>query len=166
MTIDERLLRAVHSSLTVRWGTSAPYAFGKVRCERANFAQDPFVELDVVVPDESLGSVIPVARQIVFGELAERGWPNTMVEFTPRVARGRRRRFVDQNEASESTGRNKMGVEHAIRFAIVKRSPLHVAAFPLGSGSYANLPENPHRPLNDCIVCDGRGCEFCPKVGP
>lgn len=168
---DETLLRAAHSSLAISWGTTAPFAIGKARCERASFSQDPHVEVEVTVPMDAFPGVIPVVRQRVFAELAERGWDNTEIAFTPRVALGRRRKFVDENESSSSFGRSKFGEQHTIRFPIVKCGPLHRAAFPIGWGSsWAPIPENPDRGQPRCAVCggplaDGTGCEFCPKTG-
>ena len=35
----EQLLRSMHRSLAVRWGTTAPFTIGRVRCEQVGFAR-------------------------------------------------------------------------------------------------------------------------------
>ncbi len=81
----------------------------------------------------------------MYGELAERGWTADDIEFVPNVQLRayRTRRFRDENESSESFGRNKMGLEHRFAFLMSKR--LAAATF-VKFGTYARLPENPSRP--------------------
>ena len=136
----EAFLRDLHGSLTFQFGTTAPYMVGAVRAEKIGFAQIPCVVVDVYVRDEDLPSLIPITRQRVFGELAERGWANETIAFVPSVQRGRRRKFVDENEGSTSSlGRNKFGRQHRVSFEMVDRE-LVQATF-VGFGSFARLPE-------------------------
>lgn len=138
--IPEALLRSVHTSLCIRWGTTVPYAVGRVTCEKVGFAAIPCVRCTVNVPERGLDSLVPIVRQRVFGELAERGWDDTAVAFRPTVRRGRERLFVDENESSDSLGRRKRGVEWEFHFEITDRE-LKRQAFPVGQGSFALIPE-------------------------
>lgn len=136
--VNEALLRTAHSSLCIRWGTNAPFAIGHVSAEKIGFASDPCVVVTVDCRDEDVSSLVPVVRQRVFAELAERGWENQVIEFVPSVQRNRRRRFVDQNEESESYGRNKFGHEHRFSYRMVDPE---FAKATFTRGSYAQLPE-------------------------
>lgn len=135
--MNEELLRAAHSSLAIRWGTTAPYAIGKISTEKIGYAQIPCVVLNVWCRDEDLSSLVPIVRQRVFGELAERGWDNDSIQFQPIVQRNRRRKFTDENESSDSFGKSKFGQEH--RFSWEMRPELAAATF-IGFGSFKPLP--------------------------
>lgn len=136
----EDLAIAAHESLTIRFGTDAPYAFEKVRCEKIGFAGIPCVVIGVTCRGEDLDAMIPIARQRVSRELAERGWSLRDLKFVPNVLRGRRRRFVDENETSETRGLNKFGVQHDIRFEMERE--LAALTF-VGGGSFKQLPDKP-----------------------
>src|SRR5262245_5919496 len=131
------LLRAMHSSLCIRFGTTAPYAIGAIRAERVGYAQDPCVVLDVYCPDDSLSALVPIVRQRVYGELASRGWNPESVEFTPSTMRDRRRKSRDENESSESYGREKFGNHYVFRFRMARE--LAAATF-VGFGSFRSIP--------------------------
>ncbi len=137
MSVDEQLLKAAHNSLCIRWGTTGPYAIGRVTAERIGYAQDPCVVVTVTCRDEDLSSLVPITRQRVYRELAERGWTPDDIEFRPSTQRGRRRRFVDENESSESLGRNKMGSEYRFSFRMERDLARQTFA---GGGSFKNLP--------------------------
>ncbi len=132
----EQLLKAAHNSLGIIWGTTGPYAIGPVSAERIGYAQDPCVVVTVTCRDEDLSSLVPITRQRVYRELAERGWTPDDIAFTPTTQRGRRRRFVDGNEASETLGKNKMGVEY--RFSFGMERGLARETF-VGFGSFRTL---------------------------
>ena len=134
------LLKQAHASLCIRWGTTAPFHIGTVSAEKVGFAQLPSVVVTVVCRDEDISSLVPVVRQRVYGELAERGWTPDDIGFTPSTQQGRRRKFVDQNEESESTGRGKFGTEYRFWFDMVR--DLAKATLVRG-GSFAVLPERP-----------------------
>jgi hypothetical protein len=136
----EGLLRAAHKSLCIRFGTTAPFQLGKVRAEKVGYAQIPRVIMDVVCREQDVDALIPIVRQRVYGELAERGWDDTVLEFRPSVGMSSRRRarFTDQNESSQSYGRQKMGCRMTVGFDIVDAEFRH-ATF-RGFGSYASLP--------------------------
>ena len=84
-TTDERLLKQLHSSLCVRWGTTAPYAIGRVRAQRIGFASIPMVVVDVWCRSRDYEALIPIVRQRVYTELAERGWTPDDLKFVPTV---------------------------------------------------------------------------------
>lgn len=134
----DQLVRAAASSLAITWGTGAPFAIGKIRAERVGFASLPSVVLDVYCRAEDLGSVIPIIRQRVYGELAERGWRPEDVSVVPMVGAGRTRKYRDENERSDSCGRNKMGVQHNVRFDMSRE--LAAATFQ-GFGSFKSIPD-------------------------
>lgn len=131
------LLKLAHGSLCIRFGTTAPFSIGRVSAERVGYAQDPCLTLNVVVRDEDLPALVPIVRQRVYGELAERGWTADDIAFTPSTMRGRRRKFRDENESSESFGRDKFGTEYAFRFHMERE--LAAATF-VGFGSFRSLP--------------------------
>src|SRR4051812_27172016 len=108
----DQLVRAAASSLAISWHTGAPFAIGKIRAERVGFASLPGVVLNVYCREADLPGVIPVVRQRVYGELAERGWRPEDISVVPMVSTGRTRKYRDENERSDSHGRNKMGVEY------------------------------------------------------
>jgi hypothetical protein len=132
------LLRSMHASLCIRFGTTAPYKIGKVRGEKVGYAQIPSLVLDVYCRDEDLGALVPIVRQYVYGELAERGWSADDLGFVPGTMRGRRRKFRDENESSESYGRDKFGIEYQFRFDMNRE--LAAATF-VGFGSFKSIPE-------------------------
>lgn len=138
----EALLKGMHASLTVRWGTEAPFSIGHVRAERVGYADIPGVVVTVFCRDEDLSALVPITRQRVYAELAERGWTPDDIEFQPSVQRNRRRKFRDENESSESYGLNKYGREH--RFLFEMRRELAKATF-VGSGSFRELPNREDR---------------------
>jgi hypothetical protein len=139
MDLNESLLRQAHSSLCIRWGTTAPYAIGRVSAEKVGYAQIPSVVVTITCRDEDVSALVPIVRQRVFAELAERGWANEVIGFGPSVQRGRRRKFRDENESSETHGRDKFGNEQRFRFDIADRA--FAAATFQGFGSFAQLPE-------------------------
>jgi hypothetical protein len=132
------ILKQAHSSLCIRFGTDAPFAIGPIRGEKVGYAQDPCVALDVTCRDEDLSALVPIVRQRVYGELAERGWGPDDVQFTPMTLRWRRRKFRDENESSSSYGRDKFGI--AYRFTFRMESELARATF-TGFGSFRPLPD-------------------------
>jgi hypothetical protein len=141
---DAEFLVELHRSLAIRWGTMTPYTIGRLRCEQVGFARIPCIVFDVIIPERGLDGLIPVLRQRMYGELAERGWDAESVKFVPGVMRGRERVFVDDNESSGSHGKRKRGVEFEVRWEMEDRD-LRQATFPLGTGTYAQLPERPGR---------------------
>lgn len=134
---DLDLLKQAHASLCITWGTTGPYSIGRVSGERIGYAQDPCLVVTVTCREEDLSALVPVTRQHIYRELAERGWTPDDVAFTPSTQRGRRRRFTDGNEASETHGRNRMGVDH--RFSFRMERDLAHATFN-GFGSFRPLP--------------------------
>ena len=132
-----QLLKSVHNSLAVRWGTSAPFHIGWIEAEKIGFAGIPSVVCNVFCRDEDLGSLVPIVRQRVYTELGSRGWGPDDIEFTPTTQRGRRRKFTDTNESSETRGREKFGILY--RFSFEMERELAHATFQ-GSGSFKKLP--------------------------
>lgn len=136
--MDEQLLKTMHASLAITFGTTAPYKVGHVEGERIGFAYIPSVVVNVFCRDQDLSALVPIVRQRVYRELAERGWTPDDIEFKPSVQRGRRRKFTDTNESSESYGREKFGIEH--RFSFEMHPELARQTF-VGSGSFKPLPQ-------------------------
>ena len=115
----EHLLRETSKPGPVTWGTTCPFNLGEVVFRKVGFADIPKVQCTVYAPD--IQSVVAVVRQHVFYELETQGIPTEIIEFQPSVeTMSRRRRFVDQNSSSESTGKNKMGLEMTFSFEIKK----------------------------------------------
>lgn len=136
--MSEELLRAAHASLAIRWGTTDPFAIGKTTAERVGYADIRCTRTTVHCRDESVSALVPIVRQRVFGELAERGWDNDAIEFSPTVGRGRVRFFVDENESSPTYGKRKRGVEYTFHFEM--RRELAVATFQ-SFGTFKPLPQ-------------------------
>jgi len=149
LTTDEALLKAAHSSLCIRWGTSAPYAIGRVRAERVGFASIPMITVDVSCKTRDMDALVPIVRQRVYGELAERGWTPDDIEFTPTVGGSYRERlFVDENETSESVGRRKRGARLEYHWEMkpeLARATFDPRVRPGQAGSFATLPERGER---------------------
>lgn len=141
--MDESLLKAMHSSLTISWGTHAPFAIGRISGEKVGYAQLPSVVLSVFCREEDMSHLVPIVRQRVYGELAERGWSPDDIGFQPGVQRNRRRKFRDENEASDSYGRDKFGIEFRFRFDMGRE--LAAATF-AGGGSFKPIP-NAQQPI-------------------
>lgn len=141
--MNDDLLKSIHSSLCIRFGTSAPFLIDGIRAERVGYARIPGAIADVICREEDIPALVPIVRQRIYGELAERGWTPDDIQFQPTVQRGRRRKFVDGNESSESFGANKFGVEH--RFLFEMERELAQATFPVGAGSFARLPSRQQR---------------------
>ena len=131
------LAKRAHNSLSIRWGTLAPYRIEKARAERIGYADIRCLVVTVYCRDEDLSALVPVTRQHVYRELAERGWGPDDIDFHPSTQMGRRRRFVDDNESSESYGKNKFGTEY--RFSFEMGPELRAATF-VGGGSFKPLP--------------------------
>ena len=145
-TTDERLLKQLHSSLCVRWGTSAPYAIGRVRAQRIGFASIPMVVVDVWCRSRDYEALIPIVRQRVYTELAERGWTPDDLKFVPTVGGSweRERLFTDGNEESESHGKRKRGVHLEFHWEMERdlaRATFDPRVRPGQAGSFATLPE-------------------------
>lgn len=138
----ERVARAMHRSLGVTWGTSAPYRWdGPITLRRVGFAHEPRLLVPVIVNERDVNALVPLARQRAFAYLAERAISDAHLEFHPYVGRETLRGtvFVDDNEASESYGRRKRGHRFTIEFVL---SPLLARAVRWESGGYRGvLPE-------------------------
>ena len=138
--MNEALLIAAHTSLAISWGTTSPFRIeGASRATKVGFAQTPSVTVTAWCADD-VGAIIPIVRQRVYAELAERGWEPTTIAFRPSVMRERERcLFEDENASSGSAGRRKYGSKWEVRFEIVDRE-LKAQTFPLGKGSFSQLP--------------------------
>jgi hypothetical protein len=96
------------------------------------------VVVDVCCRNEDVPALVPIVRQRVFAELAERGWGDEHVAVTPGVGGSyRRRKFRDENEASESHGRDKFGC--ALEFGFDMSAEMAAASF--NRGSFGSIPE-------------------------
>lgn len=143
---EQELLKQLSNSLCVRFGTDAAYWIGQVAAERVGYAQLPSVVVNVICRPEDVEVLVPIIRQRVYGELAERGWSGPDdVGFVPSIGQDSRRKkkFSDANESSPTFGRDKMGLVHRFRFDM-RSKRLAAVAF-AGFGSFAPLPDNPER---------------------
>lgn len=108
-TSNERLLRDVAASTTIRFGTTAPFQLGEVQFEKVGFAESPVAQVMVYCYQRCISALVPIVRQHVFHELETAGMSSDILEFVPRVQINKRRRFVDCNESSPIKGKNKVG---------------------------------------------------------
>jgi hypothetical protein len=140
MTVSEQLLRELHNSICISFGTTEPYAIGKTSAECVGFAQIPSTATRVNCRERDVSSLVPIVRQRVYAELAERGWSHDDLEFKPSVREERRREcmFRDENESSESLGQRRRGREYTFHFDM--RQELAKATF-VGFGSFKPLPD-------------------------
>jgi hypothetical protein len=118
------LLKRATASSFVTWGTTMPFQLGSLRVERIGYADMPVVGMTTYAP--SPDGMTPIVRQHIYFELASAGISHEVIKFTPTVGIGRRRRFVDCNQSSESLGKNKMGREQQWHFEILRE---HVRCF-------------------------------------
>ena len=137
--VDEQLLRDVHTGLTIRFGTDAPYRIGKIGFEKVGYAQTPMLVVPVDVPANAIDALVPIARQAAFAYLAERGVPDSALQFACSVRMGRKRRFADDNESSPSHGANKMGLACAFHFECTPMLTAAVQWGANGTSSYGQL---------------------------
>jgi hypothetical protein len=113
----ENLIRETSKPGAVSWGTTCPFSMGEVVFRKVGFAGLYKVQCTVYAPETR--SVVAAVRQHVFYELETQGIPTEIIEFVPTVeTKSRRRKFVDQNTSSQSTGKNKMGYELTFNFEI------------------------------------------------
>lgn len=115
---NEQLLRDSAASLCCDLLTDAPFQMGDLQIEKVGFAEIPVVFVTIACTPKAIPSIVPVARQFVFRELAAAGIENEIVAFTPTVQDQRRVKFVDCNEHSRSKGKNKMGSFYRFSFEI------------------------------------------------
>ncbi len=89
MNDTDTVLKGLHDSLCVRWGTSTPYALGAPLLVRKGFGGGlPFVVVPVSVPEGEVSAVIPIARQRCYSYLGEHGLGPDAVQFRPTVGDG------------------------------------------------------------------------------
>ena len=138
---DEAILIAAHTSLSIQWGTTSPYRIeGASRATKVGYAQIPCVTVTAWCSHD-VSAIIPIIRQHVYRELAERGWQPDTIAFQPSVMRERDRcLFLDTNRSSGSEGRRKYGSKWEVRFEITDRE-LKTATFPLWKGSFSRIPD-------------------------
>lgn len=115
---DETYLREVAISLASDLLTDAPFQMGDLQIEKVGFAGIPVVFVMVACPSSAISVLVPIVRQFVFRELEAADITNEALEFRPTVEPQRRRRFVDCNEHSLTTGKHKMGCVYRFTFAI------------------------------------------------
>ena len=134
------LLRKMHASMGVQFGTTAPFQIiGEVYVRKIGFADIPVVGVDIACKPEVMTALVPIARQLVYRELETMGIPNEAVEFQAGVqSEGRRRRFTDCNESSPTLGSTKMGQLYRFRFDI---RPEHVKTFKFDWAGNGQFPE-------------------------
>lgn len=110
--------RAMHRSLCITFGTTAPYRFGAIRLRKIGFASIPRLCVPVQVRRVDLDAIIPLARQRAFAFLAEKGISDEHLGFQAHwnSESYRERLFVDENETSASYGKRKRGIEGEVHF--------------------------------------------------
>jgi hypothetical protein len=139
--LNPELLRVMHTSLCITWGTDAPYNIGSIRGEKVGYAQDPCVVVSVSCYARDVPALVPIVRQRVYGELAERGWDPLKIEFSPNVLTHRKRKFRDTNEQSPSYGKNKIAEHHDFRFLMLPELAKATFHGPGMSGYMRTIPD-------------------------
>lgn len=114
----EQLLRDTAASLCSDWLTEVPFQMSELRVEKVGFAEVPLAFVMVACPPAAITAMVPVVRQFIFRELEASGIENGILDFIPTVQDHKRCRFVDCNEHSSTTGKNKVGRLHRFAFKI------------------------------------------------
>jgi hypothetical protein len=96
-------LSDIYGSTGIRFGTSAPFAIGRVGPDRIGFADYPMISVDMLGKDSS--ALVPIARQLAMIAAAVNGLYLDM--GVPSVKIGRETMATDQNPSSPSVGKRK-----------------------------------------------------------
>jgi hypothetical protein len=132
--IVEHVMRGVSASMHIDFGTNAPMSISEVSFKKIGFGDIPVACIVITTPG-STKSMVMIARQWVYRELETCGVSNEVVEFAPTVNNnGRRVKFIDANQRSESHGKYKMGSVMRFHFEIKKES-LYLFEFKDGKGN-------------------------------
>lgn len=98
------------------WGTSAPYAVGRVGPDRVGYADIPTLSVDLFGRAADVGVLTPIARQLAMLAAEVNGLTLNMAP--PGLKRGREKMMDDQNPSSSSFGKRKRLMELVFRFDI------------------------------------------------
>lgn len=137
----DNLIRDTASSLCIRFGTSAPYAFGRTDLLSKGFGGGvQFVAVAVDCPERDISSIIPIARQVAASYLGEHGFGLDAVMICPMVMSrtwyygGRREGlFTNENESAEcGIGKRKRGARLWIAFELEPNHPVRQAVSFMG----------------------------------
>jgi hypothetical protein len=97
----EETVRVMARSLAVTVSTAASHHIGRPRLQKTGFANIPQLIVPVICRTEDISGMVPVARQVAFTYLAERGVDDHHLRVTPSVRQeSRRRKFTDQHNKS------------------------------------------------------------------
>lgn len=99
-----------------RWGTSGPYAVGRVGPDRVGYADIPTLSVDLFGRAADVGVLTPIARQLAMLAAEVNGLTLNMAP--PGLKRGREKMMEDQNPSSESLGKRKRLMELVFNFDI------------------------------------------------
>lgn len=103
----KRMLRKISSSTGIDFKCNVPYRLGEVGFSRIGFADIPVVGCRVSTKD--ISDVIPIVRQHIMRACAERGLDVGALDLMVTTGHERRKRkVVDENDASPSFGKNKI----------------------------------------------------------
>ena len=141
MNTDELIKRA-SESLAIRFGTSVPYAIGRVQPFERGFAHIRSITVSVDVPERGVSALVPIARQVIAAELASRGFTLDSVALSPMIGsrslfEGGRDTgvFANENESADCpVGARKRGSRLYYHFEITDPK-LAVAISWIGYGS-------------------------------
>ena len=125
---SQRVLREISASVNSTWGTTVPFKFGKVGFAINGFADIPVVGFQAYTSDPA--AIIPSARQHILRAVFDKKNELNLEALSLTVTLGikaDRRRFVDQNDASQSFGKNKMG--RRVMYYLEITMPSEVPAF-------------------------------------
>ena len=122
----ETLIKRASESLAVTFGTTVPYAIGRVAPFERGFAHIKSITVSVDVPEHSLNALVPIARQVVASELASHGFTLDSVALSPCVGErsgfegGRSTgMFLNENESADCpVGARKRGTRYFYHFEI------------------------------------------------
>jgi hypothetical protein len=120
MDTIESTLASASASLSIRFGSAAPYSIGKVWIGRIGYANIPVV--GVTGYQRQRDNIVPVVRQHVYRALRTAGLPYNpeVIQTRPLVGyRSRQRVIVDENHDSESCGKRKRMHEAEYTFEIL-----------------------------------------------
>lgn len=114
---SEDIIREMAKSGSINFGTDAPFFIGTVKIEKTGFADIPIVYCMVTTPAPT-STMVAIVRSVIYRCLESHDIPSEVIELTPTVQMGQRRKFTDHNPSSASHGKNKFGVERRMAFEI------------------------------------------------
>lgn len=109
-------LSSLHGRGGPRFGTSAPYAVGRVGPDTIGFTDTPTMSVDMFGRPSDASALTPIARQLAMLAAEVNGLTLNMAP--PGFKRGREKMIEDRNPSSESMGKRKRLMEMVFNFDI------------------------------------------------